>query len=219
MGHGRRLHSPVALPRAPLGVTRGRGGASPHFSYVDRPAHRCRHELSRVVRFSPSARDCLSGRASTLRILLVDGGHQYLQWRIPEAGFDVTRATEAVVWHSAVRRGATKPGWKYYYETRNAVYYRLHIQRGQGRRFYRLARVLARTPFRILLQEDRKVAKLALFVRGAFDGLVGRLGIRVPADEKTRTYDNWRPQTIEKSTTPTHPIGQGNQHGKGVGGE
>ena len=112
---------------------------------------------------------------------------EYLQWRIPRAGFEITRTPDAVVWHSAIRRGATKPGWKFYYETRNAVYYRLHIQRGHGRRFYRLARVLARTPVRILLQENHKMVKLALFVRGAFDGLFGRLGIRVPSDEKPRT--------------------------------
>lgn len=104
---------------------------------------------------------------------------EYLWWRIPQAGHAVARVDEAVVVHRRARLTPSKPPWKVYYEIRNSVYYRLFIQRRQGRRFYRLGRTLVKVFVRILTQPGRG-RKLALYFRGIFDGLTGRLGKRVP---------------------------------------
>lgn len=104
---------------------------------------------------------------------------EYLRWRIPLAGFDVGRVAEAVVLHGGRGRGTTRPSWKTYYETRNVVFFRVHLHRGGWRTVYKIASVLARTLARILLREDHKLAKFGLFLRGIHDGLFGRLGIRV----------------------------------------
>ena len=84
----------------------------------------------------------------------------------------------ARVVHYGVRQTAHKPAWKYYYETRNSVYYRTHIQR--GRRVHRLGPYFARTMLRICLREDRRAEKLAVMGLGIFHGLLGRLGKRMP---------------------------------------
>lgn len=102
---------------------------------------------------------------------------EYLQWRIPRAGFDVARVPAARVIHNRANE-RTKPGWKYYYETRNAAYYRLFVQ---GRaRTGRLRIAMLRTLLRILLVERRRMSKLRMFVRGYRDGRAARLGRTIP---------------------------------------
>ena len=70
--------------------------------------------------------------------------------------------------HEAVRRGGTKPAWKFYYETRNLVHYRLHVQ---FRQVVSVARQTKAAAHRIprdgayLLREDDKVVKLRAVVR------------------------------------------------------
>lgn len=103
---------------------------------------------------------------------------EYLQWRIPRAGFPVLRAPQARVVHHGVRQTARKPAWKYYYETRNSVYYRLHVQR--CRRAHKLAPYFVRTILRVLVREDQRGRKLTLVGLGACHGVVGRLGKSIP---------------------------------------
>lgn len=105
---------------------------------------------------------------------------EYLHYRIPVAGHPVGRTEAARVLHGRVRAGARKPPWKVYYEVRNSVYYRLWVQRRRGRRFYRLARTLLKMLARIVVREDQRGRKLWLYARAVVDGLLGRLGKRVP---------------------------------------
>lgn len=102
---------------------------------------------------------------------------EYLQWRIPRAGYSVVRVPGAVVTHYSLRP-RRRASWKYYYETRNFIYYLVHVQ---GRRELRpLLIPLVRTLVRILVIEDRRARKLRLFVRGYRDGMAGRLGRPLP---------------------------------------
>lgn len=106
---------------------------------------------------------------------------EYLGWRIPRAGFEVRRVPSAVVrHHRSVER--IRPAWKYYYETRNAVWYRRIVQGGTRNR--RLRRALVRTVGRIVLVEDRKFAKLRMVVRGYRDGAAGRLGRPISVERR-----------------------------------
>ncbi len=102
---------------------------------------------------------------------------EYLHWRLPEAGFRSVRIAEAEVLHHQDRRRGPKPGWKYYYEVRNATYFRLRIQRGRGRRFYRLGRAVGASVKGAVRGPD-PVRSLGLVGRGLVDGLRGSLGIR-----------------------------------------
>jgi GT2 family glycosyltransferase len=117
---------------------------------------------------------------------------EYLQWRIPRAGYRTVRTADATVTHEAVRRGRTRPVWKFYYEIRNLVHYRLNVQVPAGVSVWRCTRKLLRTIIRklgcIVLREDDKVAKLKAVARGISDGLAGRLGIREDVRDHIRSH-------------------------------
>lgn len=102
---------------------------------------------------------------------------EFLHWRVREAGFTPQRLEDAVVLHHQDRRRGPKPAWKFYYETRNAVYFRLWVQRGRGRRFYRMGRAVAGAVKGSIKGPDRG-QKFALVVRGVMDGTRGSLGVR-----------------------------------------
>ena len=102
---------------------------------------------------------------------------EYLHWRIPQAGYVSQRLADAVVLHHQDRRVGPKPGWKYYYEVRNSVYFRLRVQRGRGRRYRRLVRAVGGAVKGALAGPER-VSKLVLIGRGLVDGLLARLGPR-----------------------------------------
>lgn len=121
---------------------------------------------------------------------------EYLHWRIPEYGYDSDRVTDARVMHSRVRATTHRPPWKIYYEVRNTVYFRLWVQRHRGRRFYRLFRSLARILGAILLRRPERARGLVLYVRGAFDGLFGRLGKRVPVQVAELKQANRAPDPV-----------------------
>jgi len=113
---------------------------------------------------------------------------EYLQWRLPRLhGARIERCPEAHVVHGGGPRRSPRPAWMLYYEVRNTLWYRLHVQTGVSwrRRAGRSARVLAGTLLRALLWEDRKLLKLQLIARGALDGLRGRLGRTVLPSERS----------------------------------
>jgi rhamnopyranosyl-N-acetylglucosaminyl-diphospho-decaprenol beta-1,3/1,4-galactofuranosyltransferase len=123
---------------------------------------------------------------------------EYLQWRIPRAGFSVVRAPEATVRVNRSRDDTEKPAWKYYYEARNQTYYRLHTQRVAAPRprprhlrarvrWWRALRSLTRLSARAVTRESHgRGTKLAMIARGTYDGVRGRLGITVIADRSDR---------------------------------
>jgi GT2 family glycosyltransferase len=122
---------------------------------------------------------------------------EYLQWRIPRAGFKVVRNAHARVEVSRSRHGG-KPAWKYYYEARNQVYYRVHTQRPRGSdrvrrpqtrrvRWWRAMRSVSRLAVRALVRESgHRVAKFTMVIRGTRDGIAGRLGRTVLVDAPDR---------------------------------
>lgn len=122
---------------------------------------------------------------------------EYLQWRIPRAGFRVERCTDAEIAVRRTRSDAAKPAWKYYYESRNQVYYRLVTQRPHSKlvprhltrrvRVGRAARSVGKLAARAVLREHtQRTRKLAMVGRGTFDGMRGRLGRTVRVDESDR---------------------------------
>ncbi len=104
---------------------------------------------------------------------------EYLQWRIPEAGFRRQVVKWAVVDHEAVRQGDGVPLWKYYYEARNMLYLHLHVKHRLGRYPANVAKLFARALFR---EDAGRLERLGVMARGLVDGARGRLGIRYPVE-------------------------------------
>ena len=100
---------------------------------------------------------------------------EYLEWRIPNAGFARHVVDEAVVHHDAIRQGVNIPTWKYYYEARNSLYYHLRIKRKVGRFPKKIAGLVFRA---VLRQKRNRIRSLEAICCGLYDGAVGRLGIR-----------------------------------------
>ncbi|MCC5954234.1 MAG: glycosyltransferase [Acidimicrobiia bacterium] len=123
---------------------------------------------------------------------------EYLQWRIPQAGFATVRTDDIVVDVARQRASAAKPAWKYYYEARNQVHHRLRVQRPDGTkpvrhhlklrvRAWRSARSVSKLAARSVLREsDGRATKLAMVARGTVDGVRGRLGATVTPTESHR---------------------------------
>ncbi len=104
---------------------------------------------------------------------------EYLQWRIPEAGFPRRVVDDAIVAHAAIRQGQGVPLWKYYYEARNMLYVHLYVKRRLGRYPRSVSKLLARA---LLRERDGRVERLGVMARGLWDGLRGNLGIRFPVE-------------------------------------
>ena len=123
---------------------------------------------------------------------------EYLQWRIPRAGFKVARSSLATVTITLRPPQATKPGWKYFYEARNQVSYRLKTQRPvHGAqvprhltarvRSWRALRSVARLGLRtIAVEQEKRLSKLLLVGRGAAAGIAGRTGMQIAIGEPDR---------------------------------
>lgn len=105
---------------------------------------------------------------------------EYLAHRLPARGFPSTTADAARVTHTGVRRTERAPDWKLYYESRNTIWYRFHVQR--GRRAWKAARYLARVHGRVLRQPAPRGPRLRAVWRGVWDGTRGRLGTTVEPD-------------------------------------
>ena len=100
---------------------------------------------------------------------------EYCEWRIPEAGFERRVIDEAVVHHDAIRQGGDIPTWKYYYESRNMLYYHLHIMHRVGRYPQKITSLVLRA---LLRQRKDRLRCIGAIFRGLYDGAFGRLGIR-----------------------------------------
>jgi rhamnopyranosyl-N-acetylglucosaminyl-diphospho-decaprenol beta-1,3/1,4-galactofuranosyltransferase len=104
---------------------------------------------------------------------------EYLQWRIPEAGYPRQVVDGALVEHDAIRQGDGVPLWKYYYEARNMLYVSMHVKRRLGHYPRNLSKLAARAIWR---EKHGRLRRLGVIARGLFDGAFGRLGIRYPVE-------------------------------------
>jgi GT2 family glycosyltransferase len=104
---------------------------------------------------------------------------EYLQWRIPEAGYPQQVVHEALVHHDGVRQGDGFPLWKYYYESRNMLYVHLHVKHRVGRYPRSVSKLVARSLFR---EQGGRLRRMAVIGRGLSDGARGRLGLRYPTE-------------------------------------
>ncbi len=104
---------------------------------------------------------------------------EYLQWRIPEAGFPIRVVGDAVVSHDSIRHGVGVPVWKYYYEARNMLYVHLYVKRRLGLYPRNVSKLIGRA---ILREPEGRLTRLGAIIDGLRDGASGRLGIRVPVE-------------------------------------
>ncbi len=104
---------------------------------------------------------------------------EYLQWRIPQAGYPMRVVGDALVRHDAIRHGEGVPVWKYYYEARNMLYVHLYVKKRIG--FYprNLAKLLGRA---VLREHGGRWVRLTAMGRGLVDGARGRLGTQFPIE-------------------------------------
>ena len=112
---------------------------------------------------------------------------EYLQYRLPLKGVVVVRAPEARVLYDLIRRVGGRPAWKYYYEIRNMVWFRLSVQRGSE------AWKLPRTVFGLLgsaLLSEGRGEKLRMYAMGMAHGLTGRLGTQVRPPRPSQSNDD-----------------------------
>ena len=75
---------------------------------------------------------------------------EYLQWRIPEAGYPIRVVGDAIVRHDSIRHGDGVPVWKYYYEARNMLYVHMYVKRRVGRYPRNVSKLIGRA----VLRED-----------------------------------------------------------------
>jgi GT2 family glycosyltransferase len=104
---------------------------------------------------------------------------EYLQWRIPKAGFTMQVVGDALVDHDPIRHGEGVPLWKYYYESRNMLYVHLHLKRRLGRYPLNMSKLLARA---LLREKGGRLRRLMVMTHGVSDGVRGKLGLRYPVE-------------------------------------
>ncbi len=104
---------------------------------------------------------------------------EYLQWRIPEAGYPRHVVEGAIVVHAAIRHGEGVPLWKYYYEARNMLYVHMHVKRRLGRYPGSVSKLFARA---VLRERSGRLQRVGVMTWGLWDGARGNLGIRFPVE-------------------------------------
>jgi hypothetical protein len=115
---------------------------------------------------------------------------EYLQWRIPEAGYPIRVVGDATVHHDSIRHGEGVPVWKYYYEARNMLYVHMYVKRRVGRYLRNVSKLIGRA---ILREPEGRLIRLWAITEGMWDGARGRLGMRFPIEpmhERTRHPDS-----------------------------
>ncbi len=121
---------------------------------------------------------------------------EYLQWRIPQAGYPIRVIGDASVQHDSIRHGNGVPVWKYYFEARNMLYVHLYVKRRIGRYPRNMSKLIGRALFR---EPEGKRERMAAIVTGMRDGARARLGMRFPV-EPMRERLQVAPTTV---TTPS----------------
>jgi len=104
---------------------------------------------------------------------------EYLQWRIPQAGYPMRVVGDAYVRHDAIRQSDSVPVWKYYYEARNMLYVHLHVKKRVGYYPRNIAKLFGRA---ILREPDGRLERVRAMLRGLVDGARGRLGTQFPIE-------------------------------------
>ena len=104
---------------------------------------------------------------------------EYLQWRIPQAGYPMRVVGDAIVRHDAIRQGTGVPVWKYYYEARNMLYVHLYVKRRVGYYPRNIMKLVGRA---VLREPEGRLVRLRAISRGLRDGARGRLGTQYPVE-------------------------------------
>jgi GT2 family glycosyltransferase len=118
---------------------------------------------------------------------------EYLRDRLPLAGYPPVRCDDGVVRVHRRPSSTERPGWKYYYESRNRMYRYLydrpHIPRPV--RLKSLCYATIQECSTIWRRERDRVRKLGYVALGIVDGLLKRLGKRI---EPRRADRPWKPE-------------------------
>lgn len=101
---------------------------------------------------------------------------EYLQWRLPRRNVRVIRVESARVLYDLIRRVGGRPAWKYYYEMRNMVWFRIRVQRCLE--LWKLPRTVMGLLWSAAAGPNRR-EKLHMYALGLAHGLTGRLGRHV----------------------------------------
>ncbi len=105
---------------------------------------------------------------------------EFFQHRLETAaGMESVRIPEAVVHHHHMPRRENPPGWKLYYQVRNATHLRLYLKKYNYWRLLRLWPSQVKQAFRPFPNEST-LSRLTMVLTGIFDGITARLGARVP---------------------------------------
>lgn len=111
---------------------------------------------------------------------------EYLQFRLPRKGVQVVRVDQARVLYDLIRRVGGRPAWKYYYEVRNMLWFRIAVQRGSEA--WKLPRTLVGLLGSAVTSEGRG-EKVRLYAKGVAHGLLGRLGTQVRPPQPSDPQD------------------------------
>ena len=95
---------------------------------------------------------------------------EYLQWRIPEAGYPIRVVGDAFVRHDSIRHGEGSPVWKYYYEARNMLYVHMYVKRRVGRFPRNVSKLIGRA---IVREDEGRVKRVMAIAQGLQDGARG----------------------------------------------
>ena len=104
---------------------------------------------------------------------------EYLQWRIPQAGYPMRVVGDAHVRHDAIRHGHGVPVWKYYYEARNMLYVHLYVKKRVGYYPRNVTKLIGRA---LLREPEGRWVRLKAMGKGLADGARGRLGTQFPIE-------------------------------------
>lgn len=110
---------------------------------------------------------------------------EYLQFRLPRKGVQVRRVDRARVVYDLIRRVGGRPAWKYYYEVRNMIWFRVAVQRGTE--LWKLPRSVVGLLVSAATSREEPLRKLRFWGRGVAHGFLGRLGAEVRPPNPPRT--------------------------------